>query len=91
MSLIRQTNTLTNEPMAECRPDPEDMLQRARKHVENYEKAKAMFLELADMPVDIIFGNDNYLSVNCAMGSLELGLIQARRDVEYWLEEINKG
>jgi len=86
-------------PMAEtgigmkedCRPDPEDMLQRCRKKIENIEKAKILLFALIDSPVRITFGNDNQSQpFLVALGSLEAQKYSTLKEEAEWLKEIDK-
>lgn len=76
---------------AECRPDPEKMLQRARASIELCDKAEAMLMELAEMRVEISFGRNSVEAFSCAVGSIRLCRHRHQRDEAMWLAEIDKG
>lgn len=73
-----------------CKPDPEEMLQRSRKRIEECDKALNMLFSLSDMRVDIYFGRENRDASLCAIGHLVVQKRDAEKEQEHWLKEIDK-
>lgn len=73
-----------------CRPDPEKMLQRARERIAACDRATAMLMEIAEMPVDVNFGQDSATAFRSAIGSIVLCRLRNSKEEAMWLDEINK-
>jgi hypothetical protein len=71
----------------ECKPDPEEMLQRARKIIEACDKAQNLIFELDELP---IYLSDSDNSFKQTLGQIAIQRYQAKKQENYWLNEIDK-
>ena len=71
-----------------CKPDPEDMLQRARKSLEKENDNLSKFKEFINAVGYL--ERDNELAARNILGELSLKVMQAEENEQRWLDEIDK-
>lgn len=76
--------------VGECRPDPEEMLQRARRGLSACDEAERLLFELGELPLNIQFGADSATAFHCALGSIRTHRYRLLKDEQRWLAEIDK-
>lgn len=82
-------NLRSEQSSQECKPDPEVMLQQARKRKEDVKKADDLLTEFIQIPIHISERDidDSLLRI---LGTLRIELFKTERDEAFWLAEINK-
>lgn len=79
---------------AVCRPDPEEMLQRCRRRMEEAKDVEASLIRIMDANINVSFSLDDRNGSGAfmtAIGSARLQYIQAKREEQRWLDEIDLG
>jgi len=75
-----------------CKPDPEQMLQRARKNIEFCKEAEGLLFRLREIPISIKFGQNRNDVHIYALGSIQEQLYNYKKQEQQWLKEIdNRG
>lgn len=70
-----------------CRPDPEEMLQRARERLEQVNKELEAYKNFVRITDHIPHSDEAAVKI---LGALTLKQMSAEIEVERWLEEIDK-
>lgn len=74
----------------DCKPDPEEMLQRARKRIEACDEAEKTLFALYESPVRIRFSEGhNDIGHLIALGSVAADRYEAKKQEKHWLAEID--
>lgn len=76
--------------ISECRPDPEEELQRVRKLREKFQKGKSLLVEMERLNLTL---HINIQGINPSMfilGNLEARILELKFEEEHWLDIINK-
>ena len=81
--MLGNTNRIESQP-AECKVDPEEQLQRARKKKERIEKDIAAFNEFGDY-----YFHDSERLSQMLYGVMHYELKMANDNIERWLKEID--
>lgn len=72
----------------ECRPDPEVLLQDARRRKEKYEQAAASLQSLTELPINL--SNERESAILALIGSVTVSVWREAQIIERLLAEIDK-
>jgi len=72
--------------LGECKPDPEEMLQRARQRIEACDRAERLIFELDELPIHVSDKTDSFKQ---ALGQIAIERRRAKKDEAHWLAEMN--
>lgn len=81
---------MADRPMGECKPDPEEMLQRAR-HLQVYHKqAREHLYALEDLPIHLPMHGEGMNSLQYLLGYIDLQMRALDKEIEKWLKEMDE-
>ena len=73
-----------------CKPDPEEMIERANKRKQSFQRAAELFDELDELPIHLhrIRGSEEYFLQ--VYGSVYAGIRECDKEIQRWMNEIDK-
>jgi len=83
-------NSPQNESSSQlCKPDPEDMIERANKRKSNLQRAVDLFNELDGLPVNLHSGRGSEEYILQLYGSAHAGIRACDKEIQRWKDEID--
>lgn len=72
-----------------CKPDPEDMIDRANKRKISFQRAVDLFNELDELPIHLYQGRGSEELILQLYGSAYAGIRECDKEIQRWMEEID--